>query len=394
MSTSMGDDICTEEELLAHAIALSLETQATPRAAGRTPETSTPQTDIHVPLRSDTVQSYDSVLNEPEMSPNESLRLRTQCSQGRVSSLRSSPDLGLGIAPEGDIDPQSGMLGVKREEGFEKSSRESLLSSPEDERVQATGLRNITLDGGDVVSASGKSSRQNPVGEESQHLPFTRLSSLHDMNLGRQASADRGWRPNKEALEQIVGMGISENAAKRALYNTGNNNAQMAIGWVFENIGNLDLHEPFTPPMMPSSQDSESSFGDVYYSYDDMIESDQEARLKMVFVVNTNLKMGVGKIAAQVGHAVLGMYHCLESQRQQKSEVLEWENRGSKKVVLKGVDAQHLLDLKQKATELLIGNVLIQDAGRTQVDPGSLTVLALFGRSKDVDNVTGKLKLL
>lgn len=381
----MGDDICTEEELLAHAIALSLETQATPRAAGRTPETSTPQTDVHVPQRSDTVQSYDSVLNEEEASPDDSLRLRTQCSQGRMSSLRSSPDLGLGIAPEGDIDPQSGMLGVKRGEDFQKSSIESLLSSPEDERVQATGLRNITLDGGDVVN-SGKS-RQNPIGEESQHLPFTRLSSLHDM---RQGSANKGWRPDKEALELIVGMGISENAAQRALYNTGNDNAQMAIGWVFENIANPDLHEPFAPPTM---QDSESAFSDVCYSYDDMIESDQAGRLKMVFVVNTDLKMGVGKIAAQVGHAVLGMYR-LESQREQKPELLEWEHGGSKKVVLKGVDTQHLLDLKQAATEFLISNILIQDAGRTQVDPGSLTVLALFGRSEDVDNVTGKLKLL
>lgn len=33
-------------------------------------------------------------------------------------------------------------------------------------------------------------------------------------------------------------MGIPENAAKHALYNTGNNNADMAVAWYFENMDN------------------------------------------------------------------------------------------------------------------------------------------------------------
>lgn len=33
----------------------------------------------------------------------------------------------------------------------------------------------------------------------------------------------------------------------------------------------------------------------------------------MVFVVNTELDMGVGKIAAQVGHAAVGLYKILAS---------------------------------------------------------------------------------
>ena len=33
-------------------------------------------------------------------------------------------------------------------------------------------------------------------------------------------------------------MGLPENAAKHALYNTGNNNSDMAATWYFENMDN------------------------------------------------------------------------------------------------------------------------------------------------------------
>lgn len=401
----MGDDLLSEAELLAHAIALSLENQ--PFSGGATgesarasstrreapPETSTSRP--NAPLRSDTTQSYDSALNEAEDSLTGSLGWQKQVSQGQLSSLRSSTD-DLGIAPESDIDPQNGTLGIQRHnQDYKKNSRDSLMSSPESERAQ---LQNITLDGRNV--ASTENVRKNPVGEESHQLPFARLSSLHDMNLGEMVKAGKEWLPNKDALELIVGVGISENAAKRALYNTGNDNAELAVSWVFENIGDPELHQPFFPPVMtkPLTKGAVMGFGAVYHSYDEMTgpmsESERGTEYKMVLVANTSLKMGVGKVAAQVGHAVLGLYHCLEVQHDHKPGLSEWEGRGAKKIVLKGNDTQHLLDLKQKALELQIANILIHDAGRTQIDPGSLTILALFGRSKDLDSITGKLKLL
>ena len=33
-------------------------------------------------------------------------------------------------------------------------------------------------------------------------------------------------------------MGIPENAAKHALFNTGNNNPDMAVAWYFDNMDN------------------------------------------------------------------------------------------------------------------------------------------------------------
>lgn len=50
----------------------------------------------------------------------------------------------------------------------------------------------------------------------------------------------------------------------------------------------------------------------------------------MVFVVNTELNMGVGKVAAQVGHAAVGLYKILSSQSQKYDHMLaQWDDFGS-----------------------------------------------------------------
>ena len=43
---------------------------------------------------------------------------------------------------------------------------------------------------------------------------------------------------NKEFLGMVINMGIPENAAKHALFNTGNNNPDMAVAWYFDNMDN------------------------------------------------------------------------------------------------------------------------------------------------------------
>lgn len=50
---------------------------------------------------------------------------------------------------------------------------------------------------------------------------------------------------------------------------------------------------------------------------------------KMVFVVNTELNMGVGKIAAQVGHAAIGLYKIMASRPQKYDHMLsQWDDFG------------------------------------------------------------------
>ncbi|KAL1123192.1 hypothetical protein AAG570_002279 [Ranatra chinensis] len=114
----------------------------------------------------------------------------------------------------------------------------------------------------------------------------------------------------------------------------------------------------------------------------------------MVFVVNSSLEMTVGKIAAQVAHGALALYRELIRDQDQCINLTIWQDVGEKKIVLKGKDENHLLELEKVALSRKVPCVSIRDAGRTQIAPDSLTVLALFGSEPDVDQVTSSLRLL
>lgn len=197
---------------------------------------------------------------------------------------------------------------------------------------------------------------------------------------------------NSDKLQALVDMGFSENASKRALYYTRETGVEEAIEWLEVNADIPELDAPFVPLMTSHSllpSFSGSNVGAVVENED--IEPD----LKMVFVVNTELKMGVGKIAAQVGHAVLGLYCALQNGSVQViSDTATWEVNGGRKVVLQGKDTDHLIALQMLATERHIPCHSVMDAGLTQVEEGSLTVLALFGSDEVLDSLTGDLKLL
>ena len=58
-----------------------------------------------------------------------------------------------------------------------------------------------------------------------------------------------------------------------------------------------------------------------------------EEDYKMVLVVNTALSMGVGKVAAQVGHGAVGLYReLIENQEQFGEMLLMWDDCGSVKL--------------------------------------------------------------
>lgn len=100
-------------------------------------------------------------------------------------------------------------------------------------------------------------------------------------------------------------------------------------------------------------------------------------------------------LPAQVAHATLGLHHyMLQNQRLLGEDMDKWEKTGQAKIVLKGLDTRHLLNLWSIARDRELPCYIVQDAGRTQVPAGSYTVLAIFGRIDAVDEVTGSLKLL
>lgn len=113
---------------------------------------------------------------------------------------------------------------------------------------------------------------------------------------------------------------------------------------------------------------------------------------KMVLVVRNDLKMGKGKVAAQCSHAAVSAYK--QVQRKNPKLLKHWEYCGQPKVVVKAPDEDTLIDLLGHAKELGLPVSLIQDAGRTQIAPGSRTVLGVGpGPAELIDRVTGDLKL-
>lgn len=113
---------------------------------------------------------------------------------------------------------------------------------------------------------------------------------------------------------------------------------------------------------------------------------------KMVLVVRNDLKMGKGKVAAQCSHAAVAAYR--QVQRRNPELLKQWEYCGQPKVVVKAPDEDTLIDLLGHAKEAGLTVSLIQDAGRTQIAPGSRTVLGIGpGQADLIDNVTGDLKL-
>jgi len=113
---------------------------------------------------------------------------------------------------------------------------------------------------------------------------------------------------------------------------------------------------------------------------------------KMVLVVRTDLGMQKGKAAAQCAHAALGCYK--KGVKCQPDLLTAWERTGQAKVCLKTDSEESLQDLAAKAKELGITWSIVRDAGRTQVEAGSVTVLGIGPADVDlIDKVTGHLKL-
>ncbi len=115
--------------------------------------------------------------------------------------------------------------------------------------------------------------------------------------------------------------------------------------------------------------------------------------MKQAIVVRIDLKMGKGKVAAQVAHASLAAAEA--AQQKKPSWYSGWKDGGQAKIVLKADSEQTLNELFQKARTAGLPASLIQDRGLTQVEAGTVTCLGIGpGPDSEVDAITGKLKLL
>jgi PTH2 family peptidyl-tRNA hydrolase len=114
--------------------------------------------------------------------------------------------------------------------------------------------------------------------------------------------------------------------------------------------------------------------------------------ITMYFFVRRDLKMGKGKIGSQCAHASIGLYKKLL--RRKNNLLNDWEQSGSKKIVLKVDNESAFGDIIKYCEMNDILNHTIIDAGKTQIAANSQTVLCIIDESKKLNNITRNYKLM
>jgi len=111
---------------------------------------------------------------------------------------------------------------------------------------------------------------------------------------------------------------------------------------------------------------------------------------KQVILVREELKLPKGKLAAQSSHA------SVDAVLKSDKKIVElWKKEGAKKVILKVKDEKELFKYKQMAEDLELKTALIKDAGRTVLEPGTVTCLGIGPDLEEkIDKVSGKLKMM
>uniref|UniRef100_A0A1Q3FK75 peptidyl-tRNA hydrolase n=1 Tax=Culex tarsalis TaxID=7177 RepID=A0A1Q3FK75_CULTA len=114
---------------------------------------------------------------------------------------------------------------------------------------------------------------------------------------------------------------------------------------------------------------------------------------KMVLVVRSDLGLRKGKIASQCAHAAVMCY--MRSASANEPMLKLWLVQGQPKIVVKVDDLQEMERIAELARERKVVAEIVRDAGRTQVQSGTETVLGLGPESADViDSLAGHLKLM
>jgi PTH2 family peptidyl-tRNA hydrolase len=102
----------------------------------------------------------------------------------------------------------------------------------------------------------------------------------------------------------------------------------------------------------------------------------------MYVLVNTDLKMSGGKLAAQCCHSVCKAIRVLEKQQPKDKVYSEWLRNGEATVVLRSSEKEMIEIIREYEVDERINRnssdlwcVHTRDAGRTQIAPDSLTTL-------------------
>lgn len=114
---------------------------------------------------------------------------------------------------------------------------------------------------------------------------------------------------------------------------------------------------------------------------------------KMVLVVRGELRLTAGKAAVQVAHAAVMLV--LQAQKHRGGDLDRWLSEGQKKIAVVAPTLTEMVARQAMAGRKGIPTVWVEDAGFTEVPPGTRTCLGLGpAPATELDKVTGDLDLL
>lgn len=129
--------------------------------------------------------------------------------------------------------------------------------------------------------------------------------------------------------------------------------------------------------------------------------------MKQVIVVRKDLKMSQGKIAVQVAHAVLKSFKLhLKNQGKlndgkecidytEDIDLIMWHITGETKIAVWCKNMNEFERVRKNANDAGINVSIIVDEGRTELEPNTITCMALGPAENELmDTVTGKLQLI
>lgn len=111
---------------------------------------------------------------------------------------------------------------------------------------------------------------------------------------------------------------------------------------------------------------------------------------KQCIVLREDLKLSKGKAAVQAAHASILSY-----ERASLHDRKKWREQGQKKVALRVKSLEELYSVRDDAERQDLPYAIVEDAGLTEIPPGTVTALGIGPASADdVDKVTKHLDLL
>ncbi|XGW03803.1 hypothetical protein V3C99_015170 [Haemonchus contortus] len=238
-----------------------------------------------------------------------------------------------------------------------------------------------------------------------QHVSFSANNScVPDLPhpVDPQAQPETSCSINNDLYAQLLDLGFDDFTARLALIRTANTGVEEAVNWIIErsnpsdfedNSSSSDGGDDVEMGAVNSTGGANNQSSSVLSAFPQVFSLRGRTH-KMVLVANMSLKMGTGKLAAQVGHATLGVYRQAMNSEAGREAVEAWTRHGQVKIVVRGNSTEELMDMCKSAKDGGCFCYLVQDAGYTQIPPGSRTVLGIFGTVEQVDAVTGGLKLL